>query len=252
MKIGAQLFTVRDFCKTEADLSETLKKIADIGYTTVQLSQVCACDPEWLQDQLKQNGLQCVLTHTASDLIRQKTDAVIRAHHLLNCGCVGLGYFPFHPETLREDLALFYKQFDPVVQKLQEAGKYFMYHNHAQEFQVLNGRNLLEHLSEHYAPELLGFTLDTYWVQAGGGDPAQWIEKLSGRLPCIHLKDYAYTTEPRMAPVGDGNINFDRVFEKAESAGTRYMLVEQDDCYGADPFECLARSYRYLRSCGFN
>ena len=46
-------------------------------------------------------------------------------------------------------------------------------------------------------------------------------------------------------------INFGRVFERAEAAGTRYMLVEQDDCHGEDPFECLRRSYAYLRSWGF-
>ena len=51
--------------------------------------------------------------------------------------------------------------------------------------------------------------------------------------------------------VGEGNINFERVFEKAEAGGTKYMLVEQDDCYGEDPFDCLRRSYLYLRANGF-
>ena len=32
MEIGAQLYTVREFCKTLEDFEETLKKIADIGY----------------------------------------------------------------------------------------------------------------------------------------------------------------------------------------------------------------------------
>ena len=95
----------------------------------------------------------------------------------------------------------------------------------------------------------MGFTLDTFWVQAGGGDPAQWLEKLKGRVPCIHLKDFAYGK--KMAVIGEGNINFDRVFEKAESSGTEYLIVEQDDCYGEDPFDCLKRSYKYLHSLGF-
>ena len=110
---------------------------------------------------------------------------------------------------------------------------------------------ILEKISQDFEQDILGFTLATFWVQAGGGDPAQWIEKLSGRVPCIHLKDFAYTTERKMAVIGEGNINFDRVFEKAESAGTKYMLVEQDDCNGENPFDCLKRSYDYLKSCGF-
>ena len=67
MQIGAQLFTVRDFCKTTEDFAQTLKKIADIGYPTVQVSGTCAFDPAWLKQELDKNGLACVLTHTAAD-----------------------------------------------------------------------------------------------------------------------------------------------------------------------------------------
>ena len=95
----------------------------------------------------------------------------------------------------------------------------------------------------------MGFTLDTFWVQAGGGDPAWWLRNLSGQVDCIHLKDFAYGR--RFAAVGEGNMNFEAIFAAAEDAGTKYMLVEQDDCYGEDPFDCLARSYKYLRSEGF-
>ena len=99
------------------------------------------------------------------------------------------------------------------------------------------------------APDEMGFTLDTFWVQAGGGDAAWWLERLAGRVPCIHLKDFAYGR--KMAVVGEGNLNFDRIFEKAQVAGVRYMLVEQDDCNGEDPFACLKRSYDNLRAFGF-
>jgi sugar phosphate isomerase/epimerase len=124
-----------------------------------------------------------------------------------------------------------------------------MYHNHAMEFAKTEGKTILQQLAERTDSAKMGFTLDTYWVQVGGGDPAQWIERLSGRVPCIHLKDYSLGA--KMAVVGEGNINFDRVFETAEKAGTRYMLVEQDNCNGEDPFDCLRRSYEFLRSRGF-
>ena len=149
-------------------------------------------------------------------------------------------------ELNKRQLISIYK---PIAKALKENGKYFMYHNHDGEFKKHNGKLIIEGLAEDMSPDEMGFTLDTFWVQAGGGDPAQWIEKLSGRVPCIHLKDYAYGR--KMAVIGEGNINFDRVFEKAESAGTEYMLVEQDDCNGEDPFDCLKRSYKYLHSLGF-
>lgn len=251
MQIGAQFFTIRDYCKNLEDFSQSLKKVADIGYKNVQISGTCAYEPEWLKEQLDKNGLKCVITHTPADRMMANAAQVAAEHEIFGCDCVGLGSAKFAPETLEADYQDFVEKFQPVAKTLKEHGKYFMYHNHAHEFQKLNGQLILEKISQDFSPDILGFTLDTFWVQAGGGDPAQWIEKLSGRLPCIHLKDYAYTSERKMAVIGEGNINFDRVFEKAEAAGTRYMLVEQDDCNGEDPFVCLKRSYDFLRANGF-
>ena len=56
---GAQLYTLRNFCKTKEELAETLTRVADIGYTSVQLSGVCAYEPEWMAEQLKQRAGMC-------------------------------------------------------------------------------------------------------------------------------------------------------------------------------------------------
>jgi magnesium-transporting ATPase (P-type) len=57
------------------------------------------------------------------------------------------------------------------------------------------------------------------------------------------------STDSVIAGINSGNLY--RVFEKADAAGTKYMLVEQDDCYGEDPFACLKRSYDFLKARGF-
>lgn len=124
-----------------------------------------------------------------------------------------------------------------------------MYHNHHMEFaRTGEGREIyLERFLRDFAPEELGFTLDTYWVQAGGGDPVQWLNRLAGESPASISRIWpSRTASPAMAPVYEGNMNFDGILKACEQAGARYLLVEQDDCYGADPFECLAMSYRNL------
>ena len=249
MEIGAQFYTLQDFCKDLDSFAESLKKVADIGYKTVQISGTCDYEPEWLKEELKKNGLKCVLTHIPSEKLQNDPAKVAADHDVFNCNYVGLGWFGFDEEKDGQHYDDFIRIYKPVAKALKENGKYFMYHNHDGEFKKYNGKLVIERLAEEFSPDEMGFTLDTFWVQVGGGDPAQWIEKLSGRLPCIHLKDYAYGR--KMAVIGEGNINFDRVFEKAESAGTKYMLVEQDDCNGEDPFDCLKRSYDFLRSRGF-
>ncbi|MFR7855210.1 MAG: sugar phosphate isomerase/epimerase family protein [Acutalibacteraceae bacterium] len=247
MIIGAQFYTLRNFCKTLDDFSETLNKVADIGYTSVQISGTCAYEPEWLRDQLKANGLKCAVTHIPGDKLKADPVKVAHDHDIFDCEYVGLGCYNFAAEDATTEK--FTEEYLPVAKAIHSAGKYFMYHNHDAEFKWENGKTILANLAEKISPELMGFTLDTFWVQAGGGDPAAWIEYLSGRVPCIHLKDYSYGR--KMAVIGEGNINFDRVFKSAEKAGTKYMLVEQDECYGEDPFDCLARSYKYLSSLGF-
>lgn len=248
MQIGAQFFTLRDFCQTPEGLSESLKKVADIGYTNVQISGTCSYDPAWLKAQLDQNGLQCVLTHIPPERLQTDAAQVCREHSVFGCDHIGLGFYGFDREN-GQDVDTFLATYAPVAKAIREKGKYFMYHNHAHEFKREKGKLILQHLSDSIPAEDMGFTLDTYWVQVGGGDPAQWLERLAGRVPCIHLKDCAFGQQ--MAALGEGNINFDRVFEKAEAAGTRYMLVEQDNCNGEDPFDCLKRSYDYLKAQGF-
>ncbi|MBE5814969.1 MAG: sugar phosphate isomerase/epimerase [Clostridiales bacterium] len=249
MRIGAQMFTTRDTCQTLEGFADTLKRIADIGYEYVQVSGTCPFEAEWLKEQLAKNGLTCVLTHTPVPRLTGETDKVLSDHRIFGCHNIGLGYWSFDPE---QDMSLekWLSTFVPVAKAIREGGAYFMYHNHHNEFKRIGGKLIMETLMEALTPEEMGFTLDTYWVQTAGGDPALWLEKLAGRIPCIHLKDHGF--DHSMQAVGEGNINFDRVFAKAEAGGTEYMLVEQDNCNGEDPLECLKRSYLYLKACGFH
>ena len=250
MQIGAQFFTIREFTKDLDSLALSLKKVADIGYKTVQISGTCEFEPQWMAQQLKANGLTCVVTHTPAAKLIENAAQVAADHEVFGCQNIGLGYYKFDETDETKTYANFLKTYKPVAEAIRANGKYFMYHNHASEFQKVEGKLVMDRIAEDFSPEELGFILDTYWIQKAGGDPAAWIEKFGGRLPVIHLKDYAFGA--LMAVVGEGNINFDRVFEKAESAGVQYMMVEQDNCNGEDPFECLRRSYEYLKSCGFN
>lgn len=249
MRVGAQLYTLREYCKTLDDFALTLRRVADMGYSIVQVSGSCAFEADWLKKELDRNGLQCVLTHTPAPRILGETQKVCEEHDIFGCRYIGLGKHNFEPEKGDAGYRYFLSEYVPAAKIMRDNGKYFMYHNHDGEFAKLNGRLIIEQLMEDVASDLMGFTLDTYWVQVGGGDPAQWLEKLSGRIPCIHLKDYGYGRT--MLPIGEGNLNWERIFEKAESGGTEYMLVEQDHCNGEDPFDCLNRSLQYLRACGF-
>ena len=94
MEIGAQFYTLRDHCTNLDDFALSLKRIAEIGYKVVQISGVCPYEPEWLDEQLKKNGLRCVLTHFDAQKIKDTPEAVVDFHNTFGCKCIGLGSMP--------------------------------------------------------------------------------------------------------------------------------------------------------------
>ncbi len=260
MKLAAQMFTVHDYTKNLEDLELSLKRIAKIGYKYVQVSGTCDYEAEWLKDKLKKYGLKCCITHISPNRLINETDRVIEEHNILDCKYVGIGAMPdIWLKDLSRDKVFdnFFKNFMSVAKKIKDADKYFMYHNHQFEFErdAQSGRLMMDRLVNEIDPELMGFTVDTYWVQYGGANPASFIRKLKGRCPVVHFKDYAIAisdenSQIHMAPCGYGNIDFKEVIEACEYAGTEFICVEQDNCYGEDPFVCLEKSYMYLTSLG--
>ena len=134
MEIGLQFYTIREYCKDLAGLEESLKRTAEIGYKNVQISGVCEFEPEWLKEKLDKYGLECVLTHVAPAKLLADPVKVAKEHDVFGCDCVGLGgYWPKDGEPFDN----FDRDYMAVAKALKENGKYFMYHNHAHEFESL-------------------------------------------------------------------------------------------------------------------
>ena len=245
IRIGAQSYTVRAFCQNERDLGRSLEKIAAIGYRYIQLSAIGPIGPKRVKALCDQNGLEIVLTHNPEGDFLNNPAALIERQMIYGCRYAGLGYLPDRYHT-PDWLPYFADDFLPGANMLREAGMRMMYHHHAFEFTRLpEGGTMMDRLLAMIPTDLMGVTADTYWLQAGGMDVCAWLSANAERLPCVHLKDYAmHGAEVRMAPIGAGNLDFRRIL--AALPETEYALVEQDDCYGASPFDCLKQSFDYL------
>ncbi|MBE6589222.1 MAG: sugar phosphate isomerase/epimerase [Ruminococcaceae bacterium] len=265
MKVGAMLYNLRDYCKTPEEVSRSLEKVAAMGYRAVQICGLCPCDPAWLRAELDRNGLYAPLTHYKYLRVLEETDTVIAEHDTLGCDYVGIGCLvdmfvkgeADYVQEVRERVAKkFVKDAKPMVRKIRDAGKLFMYHNHDVEYNTRIGdETIMEYFARSFSPDELGFTLDVYWVQAAGVDVVEEIKRYAGRLPCVHLKDMTFTEEGtrRYTWCGDGVMDFDKIGAALVEAGTKYAFVEQDCTYPdePDPFVCLEKSYRHLKSLGF-
>lgn len=247
--LAAQFYTLREFTRTPADIRETMKKVAAIGYEAVQLSALGPIDPMELKKILDGEGLAVCATHTPYYRIRDDMQKVIEEHLFWGCTHVAIGCIPDEYKT-EEGYYRFAKEASEVGRKLAEAGLVLSYHNHSFELQKFGNRTALDILYWESDPSYFNSEIDTYWIQHGGGDPAAWIRKLKGRAHLVHFKDMAVEgNDPIMAEVGEGNLNWDAILEACRYAEVQWYIVEQDICK-RDPFESLAISLRNLREMG--
>jgi sugar phosphate isomerase/epimerase len=247
-QVAAQLYTLRDYLKTPAEIAASLKKVRAIGYQAVQVSGMGAIAEEELVKILQGEGLLCCATHESGDKILNEPQWVVERLNKLGCKYTA---YPFPSGVDMNDfvrVTALAKKLDAAGAILKVAGQVLTYHNHNHEFIRHQGKPALQHIYELTDAQNLQGEIDTYWVQAGGANPVAWCQWLHGRLPLLHLKDFAISGDvrPVFAEIGQGNLDWPSIIQAAEQAGCQWFIVEQDTCPG-DPFKSLETSFRYIQ-----
>ena len=166
----------------------------------------------------------------------------------MGCSHVGLGMRPDSFADTAEGWSGFISDVNRICRQVADAGMTFGYHNHAFEFRKIDGVRAIDRLAGECPG--LDFILDVFWVQAAGGNPSEWLEKLAGRVRLVHLKDYA--APKRFAEVGSGNLDWNDIIPRCRRLGIPRAVVEQDgDFASGDPFDSLAASRKFLVERGF-
>ena len=248
--LGVQMFTLRKYTQSADDLKSTLERVRRIGYQSIQISAFGDIDAQTIANLCADNGLTIGGTHVAWDRYRHDLDRVIEEHQIWQCRHTAVGMIPPKVYLSMAGIAQFMAELAPIADKLNTAGIDFSYHNHQHEFRQFDGKPWLQHLYDACSPSLLKAELDTHWIQAGGADPAVWIDYVGHRMPLLHLKDFAINAESQriFAPVGQGNMNWQAILDAARRHPIEYYFIEQDSCYGTDEFDCLQASYDYLHN----
>jgi len=252
MKIAAQLYNCRDYAKTPADIKTTLEKVKALGFDVVQISGLGPCDPALLAAWVTELGLEVCLTHTPWKRLADPAElgTVIQEHKDMNCPHIGLGARPGDQyANTYEGWTDFIKKANEITAIIRAEGLNFSYHNHDFEFEQWKGVTAMDRLINE-APDML-FTLDTFWVQAGGANPLTYIRKLKGRIPVVHFKDFRIVDRARQfTEIGRGNLEWDEIIPLCEASGVKTAAIEQDSDWLVDPFDSLSISRKYLLTKG--
>ena len=262
---GLQLFTF--FSSIDDDVTGTLKKVADIGYKKIEsafskkgdfyglkpkefASLVSSLGMSWKSHHVlgapfkmppgakmptDADGKPMVippmknLTDNMQELIDQVVEGGVEFLVCANIPINSLAEINAGMEVLNK-----------TDEACKKAGISFVYHNHDAEFHAVEGKVPYElFLSQ----TKIKMELDLAWAIKGGKDPVELFKQNPGRFPLWHVKDLDATKE-KILPVGEGTIDYKRIFDAASDAGLKYYFVEHD--FPADAYASITTTYNNL------
>ncbi|MEI7524031.1 MAG: sugar phosphate isomerase/epimerase [Mariniphaga sp.] len=257
--VGIQLYTIRDAMK--ADVKGTLKKVSDIGYKNLELAgysdgKFYGFSAAEFKKIVSDLGLVPLSSHTqveSASVSLDKSKLMADVHAELGVK------FCIKPwiEAVDRNIEQYKKMIGDVneVAKITKSvGIQFGYHNHNFEFANLNG--VIPYF-DLFLPgmdkDLVTMELDLFWASKAGQDPVAMFNKYPGRFQLLHMKDMSHNQPPfyevikdDVCCVGAGVIDFKKILAAKETAGTKYIFVEDDNQGNGKPFEGIDLSIKNL------
>jgi sugar phosphate isomerase/epimerase len=242
LPIALQLYTVRD--ETARDFTGTLRKVAEMGYPAVEFAGYGGLPADQLASLLAELGLQAASTHLGFAALDQRLDAELDFCQEIGCRYLVLPALPSEQRG-EERIRALTGWFNEVGRRCHERGITFAYHNHDFDFaRSSDDHFLLDLLLEHTDPALVALECDAYWATFAGVDPVSYLQRWSGRVPLLHVKDM--TSDRRFTEVGDGTLDMSAICRTASAGGTRWYIIENDQPR-LPSLESARRSLEYLR-----
>jgi sugar phosphate isomerase/epimerase len=253
-ELAVQLFTIRD--AVAKNLEAALEKLAGLGYNTLEIfgynGTFFGKTASEFNTILANTGLKVISSHHLPGLVVKSKgsltdgwDKAVEDMHQIGARYMVCAYL-FEQERTAE----IYKSLPALLEKAgtatKAAGIQFAYHNHDFEFEKLGDTVVYDYLLNNTSAELVKMELDLYWISKTGNDPVAYFEKHPGRFPLWHVKDMQAGTKD-ITEVGNGTIDFDRIFAARKKAGLKHWFVEQDISKG-DIFESLKQSKAFVQN----
>ena len=189
--IGVQMMMLKDKIAQDG-IRETFKKVKEIGFSTVELSQIEMTpeNVEQIKSSLEEFDMKVCATSAAlkpmapgmkMETLKDDFDKIVADTKALGCKYIRIGMISFDCLGSKERIIEYTKELNEMGRRLKEEGLSLYYHNHHMEFSKYDGKYLMDIMVEESDPEYLGFELDVHWLQRGGVNPLEWIKKLEGR-----------------------------------------------------------------------
>ncbi len=250
--IGLQLYSVRDAMAD--DPQNTLRLVSSIGYKNLETAnyadgKVYDMEPQFFKKYIEDLNLRLRSAHiggprydgTKKDETMDFWKKAVSDHKSMGAKYIVKPSMPI-PKTLSE-LDMWCEYYNEIGKVAKKSGMMFGFHNHAREFELVEGKIMLDYMIENTDPKLVFYELDVYWAQEGGQNPSEYLERYAGRFPVLHIKDEKEIGE-------SGKMEFKPIFEAAYAQGMKDYFVEVER-YNHEPIESVQQSFAYLKNASY-
>lgn len=237
MKIGLQLYTIRDTYQNAEEFKANIKKVKELGYEGVEFAGYAGMTAEELKQFIDETGLTAISSHQSLKDLEFNLEEVIQYNKTLGCKYIVCA---FASTATREETDHVVRVMGNARKAVEDNGMELLYHNHSHEFVKLEDKSLPLAL----IGESCGLELDTYWVFHAGVEPCSFIKNHADNISLVHLKDGDFEGHP--CAIGEGVNNIKGIRAISEKIGTEWLIVENDKPT-PDGISDVARSIRYLK-----
>jgi sugar phosphate isomerase/epimerase len=246
MPIGCQTYPVRD--ALGKDIPGTLKQLAKIGYKTIEM-----CSPPGyerggyapflkykaseLRGIIKDAGLGCESCHYNIGELKNNLDERIAFAKELGLKQMILASLGMRREATMSDWMKACDDLNKIGEQTLKAGLQTGFHNHAGEFEKIDGVLIYDQMLGKLDPKLVKMQFQVSVINLGFA-AADYMNKYPGRFISLHLQDWS-STEKKQVPVGKGIVEWQKLFAAAKKGGVKNYFVEL-------PMDQLEPSFQYL------
>ncbi len=248
LPIGFQIYPVRE--KAAKDFEGTMRELAGVGYQAVELCSfpgyvdsgfgpLVKMTASEVRQNLKAAGLGCESCHYGPEELKGSLEDRIGFAKELGLKYMILSSFDLKRDATLDDWKRAADDLNKVGEKTKKAGIQLGYHNHNFEFKELEGVLVYDELMKRFDPKLIKMQFQCAVVSIGY-DPVSYVTKYPGRFCSLHLADWS-STEKKTVPVGQGVIDWKKLFVAAKAGGIKNYFVEMD-------MDLMKASYPYLHN----
>ena len=254
---GIQLYTLRELIVK--DPTSVINKVAIAGFKEVEMYGLSAeqrffgLSVKDFASLLKQNNLKSPSGHYMPEKFLFENGNVDEVKKLCDVGqMMGHQYIviPWMAEERRKTI----DQYKRLAERINKAGEIcktanlqLAYHNHDFEFFNIKGQKGYDILLKETDANLVKMEMDIYWVISAGYNPVDLFKANPGRFPMLHVKDMDRINKKMNTEIGNGSIDFKKIFKLAKLAGVKHYYVEQENNYKPDILSSINTSSDYFR-----